>query len=319
MNVQPLVPRLAAPALLNRKAVMIGLPLLLLVPFFLPIPMVLRRHPLIGHLGDQVHVPFLMALTLLMYWRGPLTGRLKPAVLAAVILGGGIEFVQILVGRAALLADFFLDLAGITLAVGLVLWKGHQNRMGLAIIILIFGVLSSQLYFLPGLVMGSYHARQSFPVVSDFEGPHEQWLWSSSYDAQLDIISIPDSPRGPGHVLRIESGPPSRWPGAQMKHFPHNWSVFKTLTFDVRHVTPNRETVPFSLRLDDYRSRRDQTWVNNRFTATSEWKTFSMTVNQRQVSHGERIMELQDMSHLLVFLSDKKDSTVIQIDNLRLD
>ncbi len=319
MNHQRPTPQLPAPALLNQWPVLAGMVVVLLVPFFLPIPMALRRHPLIGNLGDQVHVPFLMILTLLMYWRGPLTGRLKAAALAGMILGGSIELIQTMVGRAALLGDFALDLAGILLAVGLVIWKGHQRKIGLGIMVSVILILSTQLYFLPGLVLGSYHAKRSFPLVSDFEGSHEKWLWSDSYNARLDFVKVPDSPGGPGTVLRIESGPPSRWPGAQMKHFPHDWSQYRVLKFEARHVTPHRETVPFSLRLDDFQSRRDQSWVNSRFVATAEWKSYTMPIARRQVLYGDRILNLNDMSYLLVVLSDKKDSTAIQIDNLRLE
>ena len=312
-------PKLPAPDILNKWPVLFGLVLLLLVPFFLPIPLSLRRHPLIGNIGDQVHVPFLMGLTLLMYWRGPLTGRLKSVIFTAMLLGGAIELVQTLVGRAALLADFFLDLAGIFLAVGLIIWKGYQRKSGLGLMFSIVLILSAQLYYLPGLILGSYHSKKSFPIISDFEGPHEKWLWHPTYQAQLDIQDIQDSPSGQSKVMRLESGPPSRWPGAQMVHFSHDWSSYKTLRFDARHITPNRELVPFSIRLDDFHSRRDQTWVSNSFKATTEWISYSLSVVDRKVIHGDRILDMTEISHLLIFLSDKKDSTIIQIDNLRLE
>ena len=319
MNNQRPTPKLPAPALLNHWPVVVGLSLLLLIPFFLPIPAVLRRHPLIGHLGDQVHVPFLMILTLLMYWRGPLTGRLKYAAVAAMVLGGSIELVQILVGRAALLADFALDLAGIGLAVGLVIWLGYGRKSGVGLILGIVLILSAQLYFLPGLILGSYRAKESFPLLADFEGIHDQWLWSNTYDALIEFVEIPDTPDGPGTVLRLESGPPSRWPGAQMKHFPHNWSAYRYLKFEARHLTPGREKVPLSIRLDDFQSRLDQTYISKYFRATTQWTTFTMPIAEQKVRNGDRIFNLDDMSYLVIFLSDKEDSTVVQVDNLRLE
>ncbi len=314
MNKSRPEPALPAPSLLNHWPILLGLLVFLLVPFFLPIPMDLRRHPLIGNLGDQVHVPFLMMLTLLMYWRGPLTGRLKKAILAGMALGAGIELLQLLVGRAALVEDFFLDLAGIGLAAGLVLWKGHQMRAGLILMVVLVGVLSAQLYFLPGLILGSYHAQQGFPLISDFEGTHEKWLWSDTDNSRVDLVKS-----GPGTVLRLESGPPSRWPGAQMRHFPHDWTNFTTLKLDVRHTVSGRQEVPFAVRLDDYQSRLDQTWISNRFRATTEWTTYSVPLVGRQVHNGDRVLNLHDLSFVLVFLTDKQDSTSIEIDNLRLE
>ena len=307
-------PALPAPAMLDKWPVLLGMFVFLLLPFFLPIPVALRRHPLIGHLGDQVHIPFLMILTLLIYWRGPFTGRLKMAVLAGMVLGASIEFIQLLVGRSALFQDFVLDLMGIGLAVGLVLWKGHRMRAGLGLIITICMVLSAQLYFLPGVILGSYHAKQVFPLISDFEGTHEKWLWGDSYDARLEFVETDG-----GKVLQLESGPPSRWPGARMAHFPSDWSAYSTLKLDIRHITKDRETVPFSVRLDDYQSRRDQAYVSDSFKATTEWETYSVSLVDRKVRHGDRMLNLKDISYLLVFLSDKEDSTVIEIDNLRLE
>lgn len=314
MNWSRPTPALPAPSLLNNKPVLLGLLVLLLVPFFVPIPMYLRQHPFIGHLGDQVHVPFLMMLTLLIYWRGPLTGRLRYSIAAAMILGGGIEIVQLVVGRSALLADFYLDLAGIGLATGLVLWKGYQVRAGLALMLALVMILSAQLYFLPGLILGSYHSQQNFPLISDFEGTYEGWLWSETYDALVEIVETDD-----GTVLQLESGPPSRWPGAKMTHFPHNWENYHTLKVDVRNTTPDREKVPFSVRLDDFETRHDQANISSSFKATNQWQTFSIPFANRKVRNGDRMLNLHDMSHILVFLSDKNDSTSIEIDNLRLE
>jgi len=307
-------PALPAPALLSHWPFLLGLLVFLLLPFFLPIPMELRRHPLIGHIGDQVHVPFLMMLTLLMYWRGPFTGQLKMAVVGGMVVGGGIEFMQLLVGRSALLEDFYLDLAGICLAAGLVIWKGHKLRIGLGLMVLMVLLLSAQLHFLPGLILGSYDAQKVFPLISDFEGTHERSLWSSTYDAHLDISKTDNNT-----VLSLESGPPSRWPGAQMKHFPPDWSGYSTLKLDVRHTTAGKQKVPFTVRLDDFQSRTDQSWAADYFKATSEWTTYSIPVVDRQVHQGDRMLDIQDISCILIFLSAKQDSTSLEIDNIRLE
>ncbi len=45
-------------------------------------------------------------ITLLLYWFGPLRGRIWRAALASAVMGGAIEFLQLLVGRPALLTTF---------------------------------------------------------------------------------------------------------------------------------------------------------------------------------------------------------------------
>lgn len=312
-------PAWGPPSILNRWPVLLAVSLCLLVPFFLPIPMHLRRHPLIGHLGDQVHVPFLAALTLLIYWYGPLRGRLKYSALAALALGAAIEFLQLLVGRAALLQDFLLDVAGVTLAVGLVVWLGYRSRVGMAMMLGMALLLAGQLYFLPGLILGSYQSRQTFPVLTNFEGSYDHWLWQDTYEAQLDFVDIPAGEDSTNAVLRITGGPPSRWPGAQMRHFDSNWTAYQTLKIDVRNVTKGRAKVPFTVRLDDFRSRLDQAYVSNYFRATDQWQTFSVPLVDRQVRHGERLLEIDDLSYVLIVLGAPADSTAIEIDNIRLE
>ncbi len=104
-----------------------------------------------------------------------------------------------------------------------------------------------------------------------------------------------------------------------MRHFESDWTAFQTLKIDVRHVTEGREFVPISVRLDDFRSRRDQAYVSNYFKTTDQWQTISVPIVDRQVRHGERLLEADDISYLLIFLGDKSDSTSIEIDNIRLE
>lgn len=304
------------PRIMNDRVIQLGLFLCLLVPFFVPIPYELRRHPVISHLGDQVHVPLLAALTLALYWFGPLRGRLRAAALVAMAAGGAIEFLQILVGRSALFMDFVLDVAGVGITVGLVLWRGWHRRSGLALMLLIALALGGQLYYLPGVIMGSRHARDVFPVLADFQGLNDRWLWAGTYDANLEFST--DEASG-NTTLVLTGGPPSPWPGAQMGHFPPDWTGYSTLKLNVRHRSEGKETVPFIVRVDDFRSRRDHAWIKDNFLATDTWQTFSMPLGERMVVQETRPFEFHDVYKLLVFLGDRQDSNSIEIDNIRLE
>ena len=59
--------------------------LVLVVPFLVPIPRFLRYDLVISALGDRMHVVLLAAMTLALYWLGPLAGRLAAAALAAAV------------------------------------------------------------------------------------------------------------------------------------------------------------------------------------------------------------------------------------------
>ncbi len=304
------------PALLKNRPVQLGLMACLLVPFFLPIPQVLRSNPVTGMLGDQVHVPLLAGLTLAIYWFGPLRGRLKTAAITALASGGAIEFLQLLVGRSARWGDFALDIAGVGMAVGLIHWLGLKNRRGLLAMVVIAMLLAGQLYFIPGLILGAWRAHEIFPVIADFEGSQDSWLWIDTYSAAVEFIT---DPADSNTYLRVTGGPPSRWPGAQMKHFPPDWSAYSHLKLDVRHHMPGKETVPFTVRLDDFQARLDRVWISEYFRATDQWQTFSIPLGFRPVRQETRNFQCDDVQKLLLFLGDREDSNSIEIDNIRLE
>ena len=69
-------PAIPAPGLLRRWQVWAVLMILFLFPFFIHIPRSLNHHPVISPIGDQVHIFLFGGITLLLYWFGPLQGRI---------------------------------------------------------------------------------------------------------------------------------------------------------------------------------------------------------------------------------------------------
>lgn len=309
-------PALRAPALLRRWWVWVLLGAALLIPFFLPISPGLRRHPIIGALGEQLHIPLLACLTLLLYWQGPLRGRLWLTAMAAAVLGAAIELVQQFVGRSALIDDWFLDLVGIGLVVGFVLWRGHGVRQGKWLVIALLVYIPAQLWYLPFSVMAKYEARLTFPVLADFDGKHSAWLWADTNGSAIALAQV-DSTRG--QVLRITAGPPHHWPGARMVHFPADWTAHDSLVFEARFARPARGPEQrFHLRIDDFQSRRDKAWVTESFAADTRWQTYTLPIKDHKVLHGERTLDLADVELLLFFIRAPEDSCVLEIDNIRL-
>lgn len=308
-------PAIAQPAILNNWLVWFLLAAAFLIPFFLPIAQSLRRHPIIGALGEQLHIPLLACITLLIYWKGPLRGRLWYAAGAGAIIGGLIEFVQILVGRSALFADWLLDLVGIGLVVGFVLWKGQANKYGKWLLLALLLYIPAQLWELPFKTLAKYEARMTFPVIADFDGDHFQWLWSDNFNAELEMAPC-DSVRG--QTLKLISGPPSRWPGARMTNFPHDWSSFSELVFEVRVSEAAADSLRFGVRLDDWQGRQDKVWAQKGFYATREWQTFTFPIVDRKVLRGERLLDLNDLEAMIFFVPIPVDSFALEIDNIRL-
>ncbi len=316
------VPAVTPPALLLKWQIWAFGLAIMLIPFFIPIPQVLRRHPIISPLGDQLHVVLLAGVALLLYWRGPLTGRLWATALVAAVIGGAIEFIQIPFGRQAHFGDFVLDLVGIGLVVGYVLWRGHGLKVGLGLILALLMIFPARLYYVPFVASAAYRGRDIFPLIADLEGPRDHWIWNGN-DAEAEIVEVPDSPMGPGHVMRLIGGPPVHWPSVEMRRFPHDWSAYSHLLLDVRLVEAAADTQRFSVRLDDFASRRDNAFVFTPGTATADWQTFRIPLRNRQVTDGtmvlDQLFDLQDVDRVLIYLPHPKARAVLEVDNLRLE
>jgi len=267
---------------------------LLLLPFFLPIPADLRRHPVIGLLGDRVHIPLLAVLTVLLYYRGPVAGRFWTAGLLAAVVGGAVEFLQLLVARTAKLSDFGLDLIGIGLALSWLRWRADRSRVALAAGALLLLIIPAQLYYLPALVDAMYQARHRMPLLADFQTENERWLWSDSDGGEVTFVA-----RGADRdqALRVTGDADHNWPGVVFHHFPHDWRGYRTLRFEARcPADAANDSIAFGVRLDDHDGHQQKFWVRQRFQATAEWRTYTLDLARPADRDAKRTLLLDEES-----------------------
>jgi len=312
-------PALPVPAGLRSWPVIAALVLFVSVPFFLPIPPYLRHHPIFSFLGDQVHIPLFGITTFLLYWFGPLRGRLWAAAGTAAVLGVAVEFIQLLVGRSALVQDWLLDLVGIGMAVGFILWKGHRSRWGLRLILILLISQPIQLRHLPGYILATLQSHEQFPLIADFEGGHVLKLWDDNNDGVLTFGPSADPTAGnETSVLHFTGAPPSHWPGAEVRKFPPDWSAYEELVFDVRLASEDLEKVTVYWRLDDFAGRRESLWASNVFTARPDWRTRTISLPDLQVGDHVRPLDLTDVDMLLFFLASPDRPVTLEFDNIHL-
>ncbi len=312
-------PAIAAPGFLRRWQVWTAMMVLFLFPFFIRIPRSLNHHPVISPIGDQVHIFLFGGICLLLYWFGPLQGRLALAAAVSAVMGGAVEFLQLLVGRQALFQDFLLDLVGIGLVASFIIWKGEKRQEGKWVFLLLLVSIPASLYFLPWRISATYHCRNIFPVLANFENYGDRYLWGSNSEGKLTFPRIEDSPDGEGHVLRLAAEPGPHWPGATMRRFPEDWSGYSSLKLDVRLVDAPTDTVMFGLRLDDYDGVRELVWTVQTFPATLQWQTITMPIGDRQLWNSDRNLNVGEMDRLIIYFSKPQESRTIEIDNLRLE
>ncbi|MBU8870128.1 MAG: hypothetical protein KOO60_04545 [Gemmatimonadales bacterium] len=306
----------APPTFLDRWRNRVLLVAILLVPFFVPIPRSLQFHVVIAEFGDRLHVVLLGGVTFFLYWYGPLRGKLLRSVVAAAIVGGMIELLQTLVGRHALWHDFFQDLIGIGIATGFLLWRGKGSRPGLSLMIVLMLLVPYQMRELPWKVSAVRVCRDRFPLLADFEHPHEKYIWYEEDDSTQHFL-VSDEEHG--GVQRVETGPSDSWPGVVMRRFPNDWTGFNRLLVDIRLTEADRDTVPGGIVISDFEGLREAAWKTGSFAATRQWQTVGVSLDDLSLDNADRELDISDIFSLKIFLSRPTGHTMLEIDNLRLE
>lgn len=309
-------PVLQPPALLRRWQTWAVLMAVLVIPFFLPIAVELRRHPLLGPLGDRLHIPLFTAIALMLYWRGPLRGRLWAAAVGAAAVGIAVELLQGFVGRAGRLGDFLYDLQGIGLALSVVWWRGYCRRLGLLLGLGLLALALGEMRTVPRLIAATTEARGRFPVLDDFEGRYAGILWDWNNGAVTAVVAG-EPPKG-GHVLSLTAGPGLKWPGTDLHHFPHDWTGYRDLLLDVRVVHAPADSLRLCVRVDDFQSRRDHLWLTDVFSIDRNWRTLVLPLSERTMTGSDRRLVLRDIDKVVVFTPGGPDSVALDLDNVRL-
>jgi hypothetical protein len=289
-----------------------------LTPFFVPIPRSLQRDPLIGAVGDKVHIPLFFVITLLLYRRGRLVGRTWSAAIAALAVGGAVEFLQLLVARSARWDDFQLDIIGVGFAVCWIEWRRRHRTWPVLGAVALTAVIAVQFAHIPGFVQARHDVHERFPLLDDFSHPHALKLWRIKNDTEADL---PDLGPPHGKVLRVRVTPPSPYPGVTLHHFPVDWSSSSRLVFRARSVAPDTAGVRLFVRLDDYRSRRDPAWYSTSFALAPEWREFGVDLAELRDPaniRGDRALDVDDMYSVLFFIVRPQEAVTFEIDDIRL-
>jgi hypothetical protein len=303
----------------RRRLIWLGLLGLLLVPLFLPVPIDWRQHPLVGALGDRVHVAMFAVLVLVLYHRGPWRGRLLTVVIVAMITGGITEIVQIAAGRSAALWDWYQDAQGAALVGCWLAWRDRRGPFArwwplLGAVVVLASVLWP-LRDLPLVARETHAALAQFPSLSDFERPRSTALWGSHQNSELRRVALADG----DHVLEVTHDGDDRWPGAASRHLAWNWTGHDSLLVDVRLVAPSPDSLRISLWMEDVVSARDVDDARVSTMVGHQWTTLAMPLQQIRTLKRERRLRLRNVVAVSVFTSRRQPGPLaFQIDDIRL-
>jgi hypothetical protein len=302
--------------LTRRRLVVLALLTLLLVPLFLPVPVDWRQHPLVGTLGDRVHVVMFAILVLMLHGRGPLRGRPLAAVAASIAIGGLTELAQSLAGRSTSSSDWYQDIQGAVLAGCWIWWRNHDGRaVPLVLAALVLVAIWWPMRDLPALVRESLAAARRFPLLCDFERRGSLVLWDEHLGSRLTRVAVgPDD-----HALEVRHDGDERWPGTSSSHLAWNWTGQDTLLIDARLVAPAPDSLGASIWILDRAGARDVDDARRAFTLDHRWRTLRVPLADLRTLERGRPLVLRNVVSLSVYLHRRAAGPLaVQIDDVRL-
>jgi len=278
---------------------------------------------------NALHVLIFATFALIIFeWLKHLSIRTTIIATLAIIamVGGLAEFTQFSHGKQVDLSDLGRDLTGAVLCLGSrLLWRwsfacsnsrfrNDLYRVGSALLALL--IISPLLYWLTVIGM----SRSTFPVILSFDHWWDTHLYSP-VDSKITISATgAESPLGAGAVAVIRlSG--RRRSGLTIRPVISDWSDYEYLTIEAAMVKGPDTSV--TVRVFDEQGIRtfDERHVA-RLTIFSEPVVFRLRLHDFDVKKNKakrRPLDLSEMRRIVIFARDRRDGTVMLLDEIRLE
>ena len=286
---------------------------LLIIPFLISIPDDMERMRALRAAGGIFHVVLPFLLTILLFKRGPLSGKIFYSGAVAFSVIALCEPLQILVGRHARFQDALIDLSGALIAVCFVQWRagfGRKWLTGMLVALLIFPWI---LWNIPGFIVAQQTVQKRFPLLADFETKTERKLWDLNSPSDDSLLKYEST--GGNTFISVTGSEDDYYPGASAIGLPRDWSDYTELIFKARAT---QGKVSLTVRLDDYQSRSDAVWCGKQFKVSDDWKEYSVDLKKISESVTTRKFRMDDIDNLLFYMYIIKGTRTIQLDDIRL-
>ena len=232
------------------------------------------------------------------------------AIIACLIAGIAIEFVQMLSGRGFSFTDVVRDLGGTIIALGIYaapdpkmtsLWSNSRSRR--ATLFVTCCLLVASLYPLANLVYAYQIRNQAFPVIADFTA-----RWSKPF-LQLQHASLEevDPPRewtaAAGQKSAWLTLLPARYPGVSIIEPVPDWSAYQYISLDLYSGNPE----PYDLVMRVHDQLHDNSLpdrFNRRFTIHPGNNHLRVPLKTIQTAPATRDMDMAKISGIILFASD---------------
>jgi hypothetical protein len=247
----------------------------------------------------------------------------RPIVQAAIIfgltitLGVFVELGQYAFIRTPDMGDLFRNLigAGISICFLLPVRKTFPARALVIFKSILIILVGFQVYPFLAALIDEHHARNQFPVLSDFQTSRQLYRWEGNA-----AISIENNIGQPGnHAMRAELDT-QRYSGVALKYFPRNWNGYHF--FEYRMYNPLDETIHITCRIHDKWHTQGLQLYADRFNRTQSipagWNTITIPLDDVRMAPAAREMDLDQIYGVGFFATQLPHPRTVFIDDVKL-
>ncbi|NLZ16923.1 MAG: VanZ family protein [Desulfobulbaceae bacterium] len=279
------------------------------------------------HLWNLGHILYFALFALWLLRLAPLqhahltTGyRLIILFFCPLLIGAAIEYLQYLTnGRSPSLGDILRNQLGVSLALLFQKWSQYQGGLQRLLLLLLRGLvlLLACVALLPLLIAlwDEHQARRQFPLLADFESPHElsRWLYPRQLRQEGQIV------RHGRKAARVQLST-AKYSGIALFHFPKDWRGYRQLHFSV--YNPLQVPLELNCRIHDMAHQRRYGPYEDRFNMLfllrPGWNDLSVSLQQVAAAPRGRAMDMANITGFGLFVVEQKEAIAIFLDHVYL-
>lgn len=238
-------------------------------------------------------------------------------LLLTVCLAALVEWLQYGLDRTPDSGDMFRNLIGAGIAISFYLPAARAMPIFVRrIAMFVFtGLALTQLVPVGIAALDEHAARQSFPIISDFQSPGQIRRWSGS----AVITRAPNIGNRGNWAMQVHL---TTWQysGCALNHFPGDWQGYQWFQFRV--YNPADRPIAITCRIHDQIHTQGIQRYDDRFNGTyriaSGWNTIRISLANLQQAPATRRMNLRRIYGVGIFASHLPHPQIIYIDDVQL-
>ncbi len=238
-------------------------------------------------------------------------------IIATLLLGILVELGQSAFSRTPDTGDIFRNLIGAGVAICFLLpvrkkFPAKSMRLFKLTFVILIGL---QIWPIVVALIDEQHARNEFPVLSDFQSAMQLDRWECGC-----AISIEKDIGCQGNRAMRADLDTQHYSGFTLKYFPRNWNGYQWFQFVI--YNPSEEVIRITCRIHDKLHTQGPQLYADRFNKTQSipvgWHTIAIPLDDVRKAPAGRKMDLSQIYAVGFFATQLPHPRTIYIDDVRL-